>query len=313
MSMVDGWNGRRSACMTLCGALALSLAACCAEVRAVDPAAGGAGGERPSSSHATCGGACSQGEGGAACAPGAAAACYTGPAGTLGIGACRSGLAICNEQGTALGPCDGEITPEQEICGNDVDEDCDGALDDGCPDLYPWVERDGYYILAKDDGVHFAGVDCPGNFFGADVTVVESVPFAVGPHTSGGRMTGLPPGGATVPAPAGGWPVHRAYLIFPGGRCSSQSLSLTFNYAGGGSASTAVANVTWDCNEVPSIVGPDFNLVHQGHYGGPCCDSWYWGEFSNANPAAQVESITVNYADGCNGMYTGQMWALTID
>jgi hypothetical protein len=34
--------------------------------------------------------------------------------------------------GTWAATCEGGRVPEQEICGNTVDENCDGVLDDGC-------------------------------------------------------------------------------------------------------------------------------------------------------------------------------------
>lgn len=49
-----------------------------------------------------------------------------------GIGACVPGTRLCvNNQ---WGACQGAIGPHPEICGNGIDEDCDGAVDDcsGC-------------------------------------------------------------------------------------------------------------------------------------------------------------------------------------
>jgi subtilisin-like proprotein convertase family protein len=63
------------------------------------------------------------------CAPGAAAACYDGPPGTEGVGVCRAGTHICNAEGSAFGPCVGAITPTPEVCGDGLDNDCDGAVD----------------------------------------------------------------------------------------------------------------------------------------------------------------------------------------
>jgi hypothetical protein len=55
--------------------------------------------------------------------------CYGGPAGTIGIGACRAGLHSCEVSGQ-WGPCQGQVLPTDEIC-DEVDEDCDGEIDDG--------------------------------------------------------------------------------------------------------------------------------------------------------------------------------------
>ncbi|MGI5862952.1 MAG: MopE-related protein, partial [Myxococcales bacterium] len=53
--------------------------------------------------------------------------CYSGPEGTAGIGACRSGVETCAE-GT-WGSCAGEVRPTAEIC-DALDNDCDGQTDE---------------------------------------------------------------------------------------------------------------------------------------------------------------------------------------
>ena len=85
----------------------------------------------------TCGGDCTwepygECEGGS-CSPGETVACYTGEAGTEGIGACTGGERVC-ENGT-FSECRGEVTPVAEICGNGTDDDCDDdddLRDDDC-------------------------------------------------------------------------------------------------------------------------------------------------------------------------------------
>ena len=59
--------------------------------------------------------------------------CYGGPEGTLGVGACLSGVRYCAD-GTFDGQlCAGERLPAlEETCGNLVDEDCSGQLENGC-------------------------------------------------------------------------------------------------------------------------------------------------------------------------------------
>ena len=52
--------------------------------------------------------------------------CYTGPAGTKGVGRCRAGVQICNAG--SYGGCVGELLPAQEAC-NGQDDDCDGKVD----------------------------------------------------------------------------------------------------------------------------------------------------------------------------------------
>jgi hypothetical protein len=72
--------------------------------------------------------------------PGQAAACSASPDGTplsfpggAPKGACRAGTRSCLPDGKA-GPCEGAVAPGVEDCSTDqVDEDCDGSANNGCP------------------------------------------------------------------------------------------------------------------------------------------------------------------------------------
>lgn len=64
---------------------------------------------------------------GCVCVPDTTGPCYTGPAGTEGVGACAAGSGLCNGDGTGtVGACSGEVLPGAETCGDAIDEDCSG-------------------------------------------------------------------------------------------------------------------------------------------------------------------------------------------
>src|SRR5206468_3407308 len=65
------------------------------------------------------------------CIPGATQSCYTGAAGTNGVGTCHGGTQTCRVDDTC-GACPGQATPAAEICANGPDDDCNGVVDNGC-------------------------------------------------------------------------------------------------------------------------------------------------------------------------------------
>lgn len=70
------------------------------------------------------------------CALGETRSCYSGPTGTEDVGACSAGSQSCvidGEFGT-WGPCQSETTPTAELCDNHIDDDCNGEVDEGCPE-----------------------------------------------------------------------------------------------------------------------------------------------------------------------------------
>lgn len=79
------------------------------------------------------------------CSPGATQSCYSGAPGTQGVGPCTGGTQTCDSTGY-WGPCLGEVAPTGEVCGNNVDDNCNGTVDED-------VDADG-------DGFKTCGGDC---------------------------------------------------------------------------------------------------------------------------------------------------------
>ncbi len=66
------------------------------------------------------------------CEAGATQLCYPGPAANDNVGSCRSGVQRCEHISSdfllgSWGACVGAVLPQREICGNHIDEDCDGG------------------------------------------------------------------------------------------------------------------------------------------------------------------------------------------
>ncbi|MFZ4857118.1 MAG: putative metal-binding motif-containing protein [Desulfuromonadaceae bacterium] len=76
--------------------------------------------------------------------------CYTGPGGTMGVGICKAGARTCTAG--AFGACVGEVLPAIEVCGNAVDENCNGVVNEenalGCIMYRKDADQDGYGISA---------------------------------------------------------------------------------------------------------------------------------------------------------------------
>ena len=85
------------------------------------------------------------GSNGGSCNPGDTQACYDGQSGTEGVGPCHGGMQMCTASGQ-WGSCDGEVVPSQEICGDNIDNNCNGMTDED-------VDQDG-------DGWTTCGGDC---------------------------------------------------------------------------------------------------------------------------------------------------------
>jgi hypothetical protein len=72
---------------------------------------------------------------GCLCHIGDTQACYSGPANTRNVGLCHGGTQSCvagTTSGSNWNTCSGELVPVTEICGNALDDDCDGLVDEEC-------------------------------------------------------------------------------------------------------------------------------------------------------------------------------------
>ena len=126
------------------------------------------------------------------CVPNSPVSCYTGPANTAGVGLCLAGSAMCNDQGTALGPCMGEVLPAAENCATMADENCNGAGPD-CG-VSVWSKNFGDF-----DGQYGRSIaaDAMGNVFVCGV-FHSKLDLGGGPITSNaldGFLTKLDPSG----------------------------------------------------------------------------------------------------------------------
>jgi hypothetical protein len=65
------------------------------------------------------------------CTPGMMQACYDGAPGTQNVGPCKGGMQTCDASGSSWGPCVGEVLPKAELCGNAIDDNCNGKTDEG--------------------------------------------------------------------------------------------------------------------------------------------------------------------------------------
>lgn len=67
-------------------------------------------------------------------APAGPRSCYSGPAGTEGVAACKAGEQTCDPVDLEYGECIGEILPSAEDCDAEgIDEDCDGLVNEEGP------------------------------------------------------------------------------------------------------------------------------------------------------------------------------------
>ena len=106
------------------------------------------------------------------CDPGKKRECYGGVDGTAGEGPCHGGTQTCGSD-ALWGPCDDQVVPSQELCGDGVDNNCNGNIDENAD-----MDGDGITTCAGDccdstectnPGLVNAGAfDAPGNMVDDD-------------------------------------------------------------------------------------------------------------------------------------------------
>ncbi|WP_437991007.1 hypothetical protein [Sorangium sp. So ce145] len=138
-----------------------------------NPPSSGDGGEGGGSGGSDGGG----GDPSETCVPGSVIACYSGPAGTRGVGPCAAGTQTCRPSGLGFGACVGEVTPAEELCSTPEDESCDG--DPHCP-MLSWAR--GFGSTGADEGLNIAS-DAAGNYY-VTGTFTGTIDFGAGPLTS---------------------------------------------------------------------------------------------------------------------------------
>jgi len=91
-------------------------------------------------------------EGCALCKTGDTRPCYTGPKGTEGRGTCKGGKQYCIN-GVWQNHCQHQVLPKTELCDDSKDTDCDGQLNNNCPECEPGDSRPCYTGPTKTKGI----------------------------------------------------------------------------------------------------------------------------------------------------------------
>ncbi len=145
---------------------------------------------------------------GCVCLPNSTQSCYSGPAGTAGVGSCKAGTRACNSQGTAYGNCTGEVQPATEACNNTLDDDCDGQANEGCSVTYQFSVKP--IFQSRCGGCHTGG-GSGGTNFGSSYADTQKSSYYCAGKTVGEctvvRMTNksMPEGTATERATIQAW------------------------------------------------------------------------------------------------------------
>lgn len=125
------------------------------------------------------------------CAPGATQSCYQGAPGTQNVGPCHAGTQTCDASGTSWGACLGQVLPVSEICNNNVDDDCNGVVDD-----VPDQDGDGWTVCNGDCNdnnklVNPGAFEVPGDGIDNDCDGIVDNPVTTVCGSAGQKFTGV--------------------------------------------------------------------------------------------------------------------------
>lgn len=158
---------------------------------------------------------------GCVCTPSTSRSCYPYDAAQIGRGLCRAGTDTCNAAGSGYDGCTGFVGPTAEVCGNGVDDNCDGGVDEGCftcaPGPVSWVISAAEMASGASDRTG-AGL-CSGTAYCSGTTCYTT-----------------PPGGCGAGVP------HCATLTYGDGRTHTNYCSVRATCTAGGIVATGF---TW--------------------------------------------------------------------
>jgi len=126
----------RASIALILGAVLITVVSCEGSLNSASSADASAGGDSSVPAQETCNGFDDDLDGevdeGCSCSAGATQPCFPG-AKTKVQGICKQGTQTCVGQGEfgSWGACQGAVTKQAEVCGDSVDQDCDGA-DEPC-------------------------------------------------------------------------------------------------------------------------------------------------------------------------------------
>jgi hypothetical protein len=132
-------------------------------------------------------------EDGCLCVANQATACYTGPAGTEGVGLCQGGMTVCDATGKGYaGPCSDVVPKPADDCTTSTDDDCDGKSVASCAGTATWVKASTTTGPTYANSSWSIASDAAGNLYAAGVTYAfgNTIDLGGGPLTPSTQGTG---------------------------------------------------------------------------------------------------------------------------